>query len=173
MSACYLRKPNVQVAIKRCALYPDRAYRAAVIRELRIMASRHPNLIRLREVAIWHDDIWMCMDLMRCSVFSVLCQRGIPENLTVYITCQTLKALIYLHSAGYLHRDIKCENLLLGRDGQVKLADFGLSAAIHRRNFERLGTNKWYVMCGAITHVKVSIHSFLAHIRHAHDDAYI
>ncbi|KAJ8655768.1 hypothetical protein O0I10_008654 [Lichtheimia ornata] len=137
------KKPHIQVAIKRCILYPDRAYRAAVARELCIMATRHPHLIRLREAVIWHDDVWITMDLMRCSVFSVLCRRGLPENHTVHIICQTLKALDYLHASGYMHRDVKCENILLGRDGQVKLADFGLSACIDRRNCERLGTNKW------------------------------
>ncbi|CDS08615.1 hypothetical protein LRAMOSA09976 [Lichtheimia ramosa] len=137
------KKPQIQVAIKRCILYPDRAYRAAVARELCIMATRHPNLIRVREAVIWHDDVWITMDLMRCSVFSVLCRRGLPEDHTVHIICQTLKALDYLHASGYMHRDVKCENILLGRDGQVKLADFGLSACIDRRNCERLGTNKW------------------------------
>ncbi|KAI8147728.1 kinase-like domain-containing protein [Fennellomyces sp. T-0311] len=141
--ARYQRKPNVQVAIKRCILYPDRDYRQAIVRELCIMASRHPNLIRLREVSIWRDDLWIAMDLMRCSVFTVLCRRGIPEEHTVHITCETLKALMYLHAIGYLHRDIKCENILLGQDGQVKLADFGLSACIDRHNRDRLGTNKW------------------------------
>lgn len=115
------KKPHIQVAIKRCILYPDRAYRAAVARELCIMATRHPHLIRLREAVIWHDDVWITMDLMRCSVFSVLCRRGLPENHTVHIICQTLKALDYLHASGYMHRDVKCENILLGRDGQVKL----------------------------------------------------
>lgn len=115
------KKPHIQVAIKRCILYPDRAYRAAVARELCIMATRHPNLIRVREAVIWHDDVWITMDLMRCSVFSVLCRRGLPEDHTVHIICQTLKALDYLHASGYMHRDVKCENILLGRNGQVKL----------------------------------------------------
>lgn len=63
----------------------------------------------------------MAMDLMRCSVFAVLCQRGIPEEHTIHIACETLKGLNYLHSKGFIHRDIKCENLLLGWNGEVKL----------------------------------------------------
>jgi serine/threonine protein kinase len=113
------------------------------LRELRIMATGHNNLIKLREVSLWRDDIWISMDLMRCSVFAVLCQRGIPEAHTIFITRETLKALIYLHSKGFLHRDIKCENLLLGWHGEVKLADFGLSAKTSRRHRDRLGTSKW------------------------------
>jgi serine/threonine protein kinase len=119
--ARFKKQPNVQLAIKRCRLDPDREYRAAILRELRIMGSGHPNLIKLREVTLCSDDVWMAMDLMRCSVFAILCQRGIPEGFTVHITCETLKALIDLHSQGLLHRDIKTENILLGWDGQVKL----------------------------------------------------
>ncbi|KAG0192534.1 signal transducing kinase of the PAK [Apophysomyces sp. BC1034] len=141
--ANYRNKPNMQVAIKRCKLDPDHEYRASILRELRIMASDHANLIKLREVTLWRDDIWITMDLMRCSVFAVLCQRGIPEDHTIYIARETLRALIFLHAKGLLHRDVKCENLLLGWNGEVKLADFGLSARISRRNRDRLGTSKW------------------------------
>ncbi|KAG0166991.1 signal transducing kinase of the PAK [Apophysomyces sp. BC1015] len=141
--AAYRKKPSVQLAIKRCKLDPDQEYRAAILRELRIMSSGHTNLIKLREVTICRDDIWIAMDLMQCSVFAILCQRGIPEEYTIYITCETLKALLHLHSKGLLHRDVKCENLLLGWNGEVKLADFGLSARISRRNCDRLGTTKW------------------------------
>lgn len=137
------KRAQTKVAIKRCKLDPDREYRAAILRELRIMASGHSNLIRLREVTLWKDDILMTMDLMRCSVFAVLCQRGIPEEYAVYMTCETLKGLAHLHSQGILHRDVKCENLLLGWNGEIKLADFGLSARINRPNYERLGTTKW------------------------------
>lgn len=118
------KKSNQKVAIKRCRLDPDREYRAAILRELRIMASGHSNLIRLREVSLWKEDILMTMDLMCCSIFAVLCQRGIPEEYTVYMTCETLKGLAHLHGQGILHRDIKCENLLLGWNGEVKLGEF-------------------------------------------------
>ncbi|KAI9475510.1 MAG: kinase-like domain-containing protein [Benjaminiella poitrasii] len=136
-------KKNVQLAIKRCRLDPDHEYKAAIIRELRIMASAHPNLIRLREVSLWREDVWIAMDLQRCSVFAVLCQRGLPEEHAIYITCETLKALSFLHSKAFIHRDIKCENLLLGWNGEVKLADFGLATRTTKRNRDRLGTSKW------------------------------
>lgn len=81
------KKSYTQLAIKRCKLDPDREYRAAILRELRIMASGHKNLIKLREVTLCRDDVWIAMDLMRCSVFAVLCQRGIPEEFSIHIAC--------------------------------------------------------------------------------------
>ncbi|CDH55382.1 serine threonine kinase [Lichtheimia corymbifera JMRC:FSU:9682] len=143
VAAVHKYKKNVVVAIKRCRLHPDHEYRAAIIRELRIMSMGHPNLIRLRDATLWRDDVWISMDLMRCSVFAVLCKRGLPEECAVYIALEVLKALDHLHTKGYIHRDIKCENLLLGWNGQVKLADFGLATRTNRNNFERLGTSKW------------------------------
>ncbi|KAI7861960.1 kinase-like domain-containing protein [Spinellus fusiger] len=143
VKAALRRKPTAQLAIKRCKLDPDQEYRAAILRELRIMSSGHPNLIKLREVTLCREDVWICMDLMRCSVFAVLCQRAIPEDFTVFIACETLKALMFLHSKGFLHRDVKCENILIGWNGEVKLTDFGLSARTARRNRDRLGTTKW------------------------------
>jgi serine/threonine protein kinase len=112
------------LAIKRCHLDPDREYKASIVRELRIMAAGHPNLIRLREVSLWKGDVWMAMDLQRCSVFAILCQRNITEEFAVYITCEVLKGIDYLHSKqSIIHRDIKCENILLGWNGEVKLGN--------------------------------------------------
>ncbi|KAG1250435.1 hypothetical protein G6F68_012805 [Rhizopus microsporus] len=113
------------------------------------MASGHHNLIRLTEIMLWKDHVLMTMDLMRCSVFAVLCQRGFPEEHAVYVTYESLQGLAYLHSQGILHRDLKCENVLLGWHGEVKLADFGLSGRIQRPNCERLDR---YVVFGYHDH---------------------
>ncbi|ORY91829.1 kinase-like domain-containing protein [Syncephalastrum racemosum] len=135
--------PSARLALKRCKLDQDREYRAAIVRELRIMATGHANLIKLREAAVHKNEVWIAMDLMRCSVFAVLCCRGLPEEYAIYIARQTLNALVFLHSKGFIHRDVKCENLLIGPSGEVKLADFGLATSTRHTNRERLGTAKW------------------------------
>ncbi|KAJ2963098.1 hypothetical protein NQZ79_g1809 [Umbelopsis isabellina] len=134
-------------AIKRCFIDDtDQPHLAYILRELRIMGSfNHDNIVAIKEVTLWSDHVWIAMEIMSCSVFGLLCKisTGLPENIAVYIVQECLHGLIFLHSKGYMHRDVKCENLLLSRTGQVKLADFGLASPLNRINNARLGTAKW------------------------------
>ncbi|KAI9475974.1 MAG: kinase-like domain-containing protein, partial [Benjaminiella poitrasii] len=141
------KKANkAHVAIKRCYIEDqDIPHHAYILRELRIMGRlEHPNLVHLTEAALWGDHLWMCMELMSCSVFNLLFHTsvGLNEGNTVRVAKECLKGLVYLHSNNYMHRDIKCENILLNRNGEVKLADFGLATPLNRENAARLGTAK-------------------------------
>lgn len=52
------------------------------------------------------------------------------ESLVAMYVQQVLQGLVYLHEQGVVHRDIKGANILTTRDGQVKLADFGVAAKL-------------------------------------------
>lgn len=116
---------KTHVAIKRCYIEDqDTPHHAYILRELRIMGClNHPNLIQIREACLWEDHLWMCMELMSCSVFNLLYNTtvGLNEGNAIRIAKECLEGLVYLHSKNYMHRDIKCENILLSRNGQVKL----------------------------------------------------
>ncbi|KAI8343709.1 kinase-like domain-containing protein [Chlamydoabsidia padenii] len=138
---------KASVAIKRCFIEDhDTHHHSYVLRELRIMGClSHDNLIQLQEACLYDDHLWMAMELMACSVFGLLFSTtvGLTEAMTVFIAKECLEGLVYLHSKNYMHRDIKCENILLGHQGQVKLADFGLATPLSVQNTSRLGTAKW------------------------------
>lgn len=70
------------------------------------------------------------------------------QNNVADIMHQLLDGLTYCHKNNFLHRDIKCSNILVNNDGKVKLADFGLARLYNSDDVERPYTNKvitlWY-----------------------------
>ena len=63
------------------------------------------------------------------------------------LNSQILKGLQHLHKYHFVHRDIKCENVLIAQDGRAFLADFGL--AVHTGSFEALRTKVFYWYAGS------------------------
>ena len=80
--------------------------------------------------------------------------HGLNEEQTKVVTCRTVAALNYLHSVGIVHRDLKAGNILLMPNGEVKLADFGVSAlnqSLEQMRDTFIGTPYWMapevIMC--------------------------
>ena len=70
----------------------------------------------------------------------------ITENACKYLLNESLKGLFALHKRDIIHRDIKSDNILINEKGDVKLADFGLSAQLtkeHKVRFTEKGTPHW------------------------------
>lgn len=79
-----------------------------------------------------------CLDLLQPGPFS--------EEFIAIILRELIHGLDYLHSEGKIHRDIKCANILLSGQGQVKLADFGVAAQLSYQKSKRntfVGTPFW------------------------------
>ena len=89
----------------------------------------HPNIVRFYGLHDFSNTVWMVMECVRGMDVRRLVLRTIlkpPE--IAYITQQVLHALDYLHTGlNLLHRDIRPHNILINHEGDVKIADFGLS----------------------------------------------
>ncbi|KAM9317497.1 LOW QUALITY PROTEIN: serine/threonine-protein kinase SIK1 [Gastrophryne carolinensis] len=123
------RVTNTQVAIKiidKTRL--DRTNLEKIYREVQIMKRlRHPHVIRLYQVMETRDMIYIVTEYAKNGeLFDYLTVRGrLSEEEARGKFLQILAAVEYCHSQNIVHRDLKTENLLLGDNMEVKLADFG------------------------------------------------
>jgi len=107
--------------------------RNSFIREGRSAARLvHPNIVRIWGVAPFKDTLLLAMEYVDGgSVADLLAaQPRLDPREAVRIIRAAAEGLAYAHRQGFIHRDIKPHNILLGRDGQVKIADMGIA----RRN---------------------------------------
>lgn len=92
----------------------------------------HPNLVAIHDQARDGDTVYLVMEhLASVTLRRELKHRGtFTPRQAIVVLDAILAALEAVHSTGIIHRDLKPDNVLLGTDGQVKLADFGLARAV-------------------------------------------
>ncbi|EEB11810.1 mitogen-activated protein kinase kinase kinase kinase, putative [Pediculus humanus corporis] len=139
---------NDLAAIKVIKLEPGDDFQIIQQEILMMKDCRHPNIVAYYGSYLRRDKLWICMEY--CGGGSLQDIYHITGPLTelqiAYVCRETLEGLSYLHRMGKMHRDIKGANILLTEIGDVKLADFGVSAQItatinKRKSF--IGTPYW------------------------------
>ncbi|XP_074567720.1 CBL-interacting protein kinase 16-like [Curcuma longa] len=142
------------VAIK--VIHKDQISRQAgmmeqIKREISVMRLvRHPNVVELREVMATRSRIFFVMEYVRGGELFARVLRGpLPEEKARRCFRQLICAVEFCHSLGVSHRDLKPENLLLDNNGNLKVADFGLSALPEQRRHDGL----LHTQCGTPTYV--------------------
>ncbi|XP_018552342.1 STE20-like serine/threonine-protein kinase isoform X2 [Lates calcarifer] len=126
--------------------------------EIDILAScNHHHIVKLLDAFYFEGKLWILIEFCAGGAVDAIMlelERPLTEPQIRVVCKQTLEALSYLHENKVIHRDLKAGNILLSLDGDVKLADFGVSAkntkTLQRRD-SFIGTPYWMapevVMC--------------------------
>ncbi|MEW2059445.1 Stk1 family PASTA domain-containing Ser/Thr kinase [Streptomyces sp. NPDC007002] len=115
------------------ALATDVSFVDRFIREAKSVARlAHPNVVAVFDQGAQGAYVYLAMEYVAgCTLRDVLRERGaLQPRAALDILEPVLAALGAAHRAGFVHRDMKPENVLIGDDGRVKVADFGLVRAV-------------------------------------------
>lgn len=129
----------VAVKVLRPGAGRDSILRRRFLREARLAARlSHPNIVRVYDVGEIEDGLFIVMEYVAGQTLADAAK--LPADDAVALVLQACAGLQHAHDAGLVHRDVKPANLLLGDDGVLKIADFGIARAAEATRLTELGT---------------------------------
>lgn len=127
---CHRLNRFVAVKILKEELAQDEEFRQRFRDESQAVAMlSHPNIVSVYDVSRSGDVEYIVMELIDGITLKDYLERQSPLGWkeTTFFALQIAKALEHAHSRGIIHRDIKPQNIMVLRDGSVKVADFGIA----------------------------------------------
>jgi len=143
-------KGPVPLALKvlRAHVHEQPAMRALFAKEAEALRSlHHPNIVGFHDFFEWDGALCLAMELVpggtmedliarhraRAKIAGAGAPMGVPVGRAWYYFQQLLGALAATHAVGVVHSDVKPSNVLIRRDGIVKLSDFGIARLVKER----------------------------------------
>lgn len=147
------KKTGRIVALKKIRLNDENeGVPATTIREVSLLrALKHSTIVNLETVLYKQNKMYLAMEYLDFDLRKYIdgvrkSNKTIPDHVLRFFIQQIVTAVDYCHSRAILHRDIKPQNILVGHDLRLKLADFGLgrSVGIPLRTYTHDIITLWY-----------------------------
>jgi serine/threonine-protein kinase PpkA len=137
MSTVYLAEQEslhrkVALKVMAPALAADRSFGERFLREARTVAQlTHPNILAVYDIGSAGHSYYLAMEYVPGGDLKHRVRQGaLPPEQALAILKQIAAALGYAHQKGFVHRDVKPENILFREDGTAVLTDFGIAKAV-------------------------------------------
>lgn len=131
---------EVALKILSAELRDDPEFAERFYREAKIVGTlSHPNIISIYDIGQFQQHYYMAMDYLPGGCCSDLINtQQVPVSKALNIIKEMASALAYVHKQGYLHCDIKPENILFRTDGAAVLTDFGIARELNLKQQDGL-----------------------------------
>ncbi len=122
---------DVALKVMAPALAADKNYGERFMREARIAARfSHPNIIAVYDVGVQGDYYYIAMEYHPGGDLKERLKKNMTTRQAMSILRQIAAALDYAHNKGFIHRDVKPDNILFRDDGSAVLTDFGIARTV-------------------------------------------
>lgn len=127
----------------------DEGIPSTAIREIALLKElQHPNIVRIHDVIHTNKKLILVFEYIDYDLkkFLQTFDKGIDLKIVKGLLYQLVKGIAHCHQMRVLHRDLKPQNLLVSKEGVLKLADFGLARAfgIPVKNYTNEVVTLWY-----------------------------
>nr|CAI5826983.1 unnamed protein product [Callosobruchus analis] len=141
--------PKKFVAMKKVLMDNEKeGFPITALREIRILQLlKHENVVNLIEICRYRSTFYLVFDFCEHDLAGLLSNVNVKFSLGEIkkVVQQLLNGLYYIHSNKILHRDMKAANVLITKNGVLKLADFGLARAFStNKNVTNRVVTLWY-----------------------------
>lgn len=121
---------EVALKLMSAKLLSDSDFSARFLREARIAARlEHPNIVRIHDVGHVGEHHYLSMEYLAGGPLRAADRAPRPPDFALRAIREIAGALAYVHQLGFVHRDVKTDNVLLRDDGAAVLTDFGIERA--------------------------------------------